>query len=78
MIGVTDAGQLSKKPLRFEALRDYENKIATATEPRVSVDAEKVSFLDGEIVLLKVAENPLKPIAVKGRSFIRKGSDTER
>ena len=74
LIGVTDAGQLSKKPLRFEALRDYENKIATATEPRVSVDAEKVPFLDGEIVLLKVAENPLKPVAVKGRSFIRKGS----
>ena len=74
LIGVNDAGQLSEKPLRFEALRDYENKIATATEPRVSVDAEKVPFLDGEIVLLKVAKNPLKPVAVKGRSFIRKGS----
>ena len=74
LIGVTDAGQISKKLLRFEALRDYENRISTATEPRVSVDAEKVSFLDGEIVLLKVAENPLKPVAVKGRSFVRKGS----
>ncbi len=74
VIGVDDKGRLAKSPLRSEALRDYENRIATATEPSVAVDAENVSFRSGQVVVLKVSENPLKPVAVKGRSFIRKGS----
>lgn len=74
MLGVDDRGNLVRLPLRFEALRDYENRIATATEPSVAVDAEKVAFRGGEVVVLKVPENPLKPVAVKGRSFVRKGS----
>ena len=74
VLGVDNNGNCVRSPLRFEALRDYENRIATATEPSVAVDAEKVAFRSGEVVVLKVPENPLKPVAVKGRSFIRKGS----
>lgn len=74
VLGVDNKGDLVRSPLRFEALRDYENRIATATEPSVAVDAEKVAFRGGEVVVLKVPENPLKPVAVKGRSFVRKGS----
>ena len=74
VIGVDNDGNPSKHQLRFEGLRDYENKISTATEPSVAVDAEKVDFRGCEVVVLKVAENPLKPVAVKGRCFIRKGS----
>lgn len=74
IIGVDNSGQLSKRQLRFEALRDYENRIATATEPCVAVDAEKVEFHGCEVVVLKVQENPLKPVAYRGRCFIRKGS----
>ena len=44
MIGVDNKGNPSKHQLRFEGLRDYENKISTATEPSVAVDAEKVEF----------------------------------
>lgn len=74
VLGVDNNGNPAKAQLRFEALRDYENRIATATEPSVSVDAEKVVFCDATVVVLKVPENPLKPVAYKGRSFIRKGS----
>ena len=74
VLGVDNKGNLAKSPLRQEALRDCENRIATATEPSVAVDAEKVAFRGGQVVVLKVPENPLKPVAVKGRSFIRKGS----
>ena len=74
VLGVDNSGNLAKSPLRIEALRDYENRIATATEPSVAVDAEKVSFRGGQVVVLKVLENPLKPVAYKGRSFVRKGS----
>lgn len=74
VIGVDNKGNPSKYQLRFEGLRDYENKISTATEPSVAVDAEKVEFRSREVVVLKVVENPLKPVAYKGRCFVRKGS----
>ena len=73
-IGIDNDGNPSAHQLRVEGLRDYENKIATATEPSVAVDAEKAEFRGREVVILKVAENPLKPVATKGRCFIRKGS----
>ena len=72
VLGVDNNGNPAKAQMRFEALRDYENRIATATEPSVSVDAEKVAFRDATVVVLKVPENPLKPVAYKGRSFMRK------
>ena len=74
LIGVDNDGNPSKHQLRFEGLRDYENKISTATEPCVVADAEKVQFRGREVVVLKVSENPLKPVAYKGRCYIRKGS----
>ena len=74
VLGVDNTGTPAKTQLRFEALRDYENRIATATEPSVAVDAEKLPFQGGLVVVLKVTENPLKPVAYKGRSFVRKGS----
>lgn len=74
VIGVDNKGQPSKHGLRIEALRDYENNISTATEPCVAVDAEKVAFAGRDVVVLKVMENPLKPVAYKGRCFMRKGS----
>ena len=74
VIGVDNNGRLAKKPLRGESLRDYENRIATSTEPSVAVDAEKVEFCGSEVVVLRVQENPVKPVAVKGRCYIRKGS----
>ena len=74
VVGVANDGGLSRLPLRIEALRDYENKIATATEPSVAADAEKVEYRGATVVVLKIAENPVKPVAFKGRCFVRKGS----
>ena len=74
MIGVDNDGNPSKHQLRFEGLRDYENKISTATEPSVAVDAEKLEFCGRDVIVLRVMENPIKPVAYKGRCFIRKGS----
>ena len=50
VIGVDNDGNPSKRQLRFEGLRDYENKISTTTEPSVAVDAEKVEFRGREVV----------------------------
>ena len=48
VIGIDNNGHLAKKPLRGESLRDYENRIATSTEPSVAADAEKVEFAGAE------------------------------
>ena len=74
VIGVDDQGSPSTHELRVESLRDYENKISTATEPSVAVDAEKLAFGGRDVVVLRVQENPLKPVATRGRCYIRKGS----
>ena len=66
IIGVDNTGNPTKTQLRTEALRDYENRIATATEPSVAVDSEKVVFRNTQVIVLKVLENPLKPVAYKG------------
>ena len=58
VIGVDDHGVPSKNQLRTEGLRDYENRISTATEPSVAVDAEKMPFKGHEVVVLRVQENP--------------------
>ena len=58
VIGVDDLGMPSKNQLRTEGLRDYENRISTATEPSVAVDAEKMPFKGHEVVVLRVQENP--------------------
>ena len=50
VIGVDNDGNPSKRQLRFEGLRDYENKISTATEPSVAVDAEKLEFGGRDVI----------------------------
>lgn len=51
VVGVDDKGRPSKRLLRSEGLRDYENRIATGTEPSVAVDAEKVPYGGREVVV---------------------------
>jgi ATP-dependent DNA helicase RecG len=74
IIGIDDKGEPAKKNLRVESLRDFENKISTATEPSVAVDVEENLYRGHKVVVIRVQENPLKPVATRGRCFIRKGS----
>ena len=61
VIGVDNDGNPSKHQLRGEGLRDYENKISTATEPNASAKKGPA----GALVLRKVA-------AVAGRPPYRR------
>lgn len=45
ILGVDDNGDISKLPLRDEALRDYENRIATSTEPSSTPELLKTVLL---------------------------------
>ena len=51
IIGIDDKGNPAKKSLRAESLRDFENKIATATEPSVAVDIEEELYRGCKIIV---------------------------
>lgn len=78
LIGVDDAGNPSRSQLRFEALRDYENRIGTVCEPSISVEASRVGYRGRDVVVLRVWPSPVKPVSVKGRCFARRGSTNRR
>ena len=54
LIGVSDAGEVVGQSFGREALSDYVNRVAVATEPSVIPDAEMVRVPDGELVVLSV------------------------
>ena len=78
VIGVADSGKPIAQNFSNEALRDYVNRIATATEPCISPEAEIHSTSEGEIVVLTVSEFALKPVATRGRCYRRAGSTTRQ
>ena len=78
LIGISDTGQPLAKQYGKEALRDYVNRIATATEPSIIPNAQRLEHEHGEIIVLSIPEFPLKPIATRGRCYRRSGSMTRQ
>jgi ATP-dependent DNA helicase RecG len=78
VIGLSDSGRLIAQDFSKEALRDYVNWIATATEPSVIPEAEKLVTPQGEVIVLSITEFPLKPLATRGRCYRRAGSATRQ
>ena len=76
LIGVRDDAHITGTRLGKEALRDYVNRIATATEPVVVPAAYRVAVGANEVVALQISEVPLKPVTTRGRSYRRAGSTT--
>ena len=76
LMGVRDDARIVGGHFGKEALRDYVNRIATATEPAVVPAACRVTMGEVEIIALQVSEVPLKPVATRVRSYCRAGSAT--
>lgn len=71
MIGVADDGKLVGVQLNPETVKDWLNQIKNNTYPSVLPDME-THELDGKtLVLIRVTEQPIKPIAFKNRYFKR-------
>ena len=80
LIGVRDNAHITGTHFGKEALRDYVNRIATATEPAVVPAASRVALGAGEVVAPQISEVPLKPVAspVIARSAATKQSSNGR
>lgn len=78
LIGLSNTGQLLNTQFGMESLRDYVNRIATATEPSIHPEAKLVNGDNGTVIILSVQEFPNKPVSTRGRCFVRSGSTTRQ
>lgn len=71
VIGVADDGKLLGVQLTPETLKDWLNQIKNNTYPSVLPDMEAHEVDSKTLVLIRVTEQPIKPIAFKSRYFKR-------
>lgn len=73
-IGVNDDGKIIGVIPGKETVQQWINEIKTKTEPSLIPDAETVKIKDKIVVVLSVAEYPVKPVSTKGRYYKRSGN----
>ena len=74
LIGVSDSGEVKGASAGKESLKDWANQISQSTEPSVIPDFEIVDAEGREVVCIRVAEIPIKPVSIRGRCFKRAGN----
>jgi ATP-dependent DNA helicase RecG len=71
LVGVEDNGNITGTTINTETLQNWINQVKISTTPSVIPDIEAVSIENRNVVLIKVMEYPIKPIALKGRYIKR-------
>lgn len=74
LIGVSDRREINGITIGKETLRNFSNRIAQATEPRVTLEIRPVDIEGKSVLLIRIAESDLKPVAVKGVCYRRVGN----
>ena len=71
LIGVADDGSVRGTTIGKETLNDWLGQVKSATSPSIIPDINSIQ-VDGKwIVLIRIAEYPVKPVNIKGRYFKR-------
>ena len=73
-IGVSDNGKIRGITIGKETLRNWSNRIAQATEPRVTPEIQLVDIEEKSVLLIRIAESSLRPVSVKGVCYKRVGN----
>jgi ATP-dependent DNA helicase RecG len=71
LVGVTDQGTLLGTTLGKESLNEWLVQIKAATSPSIIPEIEAYSFNGKTMVVISVAEFPVKPVSSKGRYYKR-------
>ena len=74
LIGVSDSGEIRGITIGKETLRNWSNRIAQATEPRVVLEIGAVDVEGKSVLWIRVAECSIKPVSVRGRCYKRIGN----
>ena len=74
LIGVSDKAEIRGITIGKETLRNWSNRIAQATEPRVTPEIQPVDIEEKSVLLIHIAESSLRPVSVKGVCYKRIGN----
>lgn len=73
-IGITDRGNVVGTLIGTESFKEWGNTISQSTEPRIIPEFEELSREGRTVAAIRIQENPLKPVSVKGRCYRRVGA----
>lgn len=73
VIGANDKGEVKGVSIGRETFKDWANQISQNTEPTIIPELDTEELNGKMVVLIRVQEFPLKPVATKGRCFKRVG-----
>lgn len=73
-VGMRDNGTVCGVSLGKEALQTWLNEIKQKTEPSIIPDIELVDVDGKQVVILTIQEYPIKPVATKGRYYVRQSN----
>ncbi|MFT4060942.1 MAG: ATP-binding protein [Edaphocola sp.] len=73
-IGVSDEGKIKGVDVGKETVQNWINEIKGKTASAIIPDVEIIEEEDKTIVLFKIQEYPIKPVAVKGKCYKRTGN----
>ncbi len=74
LIGVSDNGEIRGITIGKETLRNWSNRIAQATEPRVVLEIGTVDVERKSVLWIRIETCRIKPVSVKGICYKRVGN----
>ena len=78
LIGVDKSGKIKGITIGSESLPTWSNQISQLSEPTIIPNIYSVEIDNKSIVIVNIKEFPLKPVAIRGRCYIRIGSSNRR
>ena len=70
-IGVSDENNIKGITIGKETLNQWTNQISQSTDPRIIPELEEVKIDGKTVIAVKIKENPIKPISIKGKCLRR-------
>jgi ATP-dependent DNA helicase RecG len=71
LIGVADNGEIKGVNINKESIPNWLNEVKTKTEPSIIPDIDTIISNHKTVVVIKVHEHPIKPLAFRGRYYKR-------
>jgi ATP-dependent DNA helicase RecG len=72
VVGVSDRNEIVGVSIKEETIQQWINEIKTKTEPSLIPEIDVYTVKNINVVIIAISEYPIKPVAVKGRYYIRK------
>ena len=78
MVGVAKNGHVAGITVTEETLKDWVNTIKQATQPQIFPEISLQQINEKPVVVIKVQEYPIKPVACKGKYLKRVGASNHQ